>query len=408
MKGARPMPRDVRQIIDYPIVVDDALDIDPAYRELQQRGPVKVQLAYGEPCWVATSYTDCKAVHQDRRFVKELGVGRAMPRTYAMPPLDPSMLANMDPPRHSRIRKLTTAAFARPRILGMQAWIEQLADELLDDMADVGPGADFSAVYAWNLPNLVVSGILGVPRSDVPEFRSSIEGNLDPTATMASRVAAGERLHGYILGLIDARRGRPTDDILSDLVAARDDDDRLTEDELVMLCVSLFLGGFETTAAQLGATIFTLMTHRELWQELVADRGLLPAALEELWRWIPTTKYGMPLPRWAAEDVELSHGIVIPAGDAIFGERAVANRDEAVVPHGWELDFHRVDPQPHLTLGWGLHHCVGAHLAHLEIQITLERLLDRFPSLDLAVPPEAITWTKQRLLRSVEALPITW
>ena len=118
------MTSDVREIIRYPIVDDDGLDVDPAYRELQQVGPVKVQLPYGEPCWVATSYADCKAVHQDRRFVKELGIGRAMPRTYAMPPLDPSMLANMDPPRHSRIRRLTTAAFARPRILGMQAWIE--------------------------------------------------------------------------------------------------------------------------------------------------------------------------------------------------------------------------------------------------------------------------------------------
>src|SRR5262249_26323180 len=157
----------------------------------------------------------------------------------------------------------------------------------------------------------------------------------------------------YILSLVAERRKHATDDVLSDLVTARDQDDRLTEDELVMLFQSLFLGGFETTAAQLGATIYTLMKYRDLWQELVDDRELLAAALEELWRWIPTTRYGMPMPRWASEDVELSHGVVIPAGEIIFGERAVANRDEAVFPHGWELDFHREDPEPHLTLGWG-------------------------------------------------------
>jgi cytochrome P450 len=196
--------------------------------------------------------------------------------------------------------------------------------------------------------------------------------------------------------------------VLSDLVRARDEEDRLDEDELVMLCQSLFLGGFETTAAQLGATFYALMTQRDRWVELVDDRDLLPAALEELWRWVPTTRYGNPLPRWAAEDVEMSNGVVIPAGDVIFGERAVANRDEAMYPHAQEIDFHRIDPEPHLTLGWGQHHCVGANLAHLEIEITFEKMLERYPNLELAVPASAVVWSKRRLLRCPDALPLTW
>jgi cytochrome P450 len=396
------------QSIAYPLVDDDALDIDPAYFELQPRGPIHVEMPAGGSCWVALSYADCKAVHGDRRFVKELGIGKVMPRNHPMPPLDPSMLAQMDPPRHTRIRKLTTAAFARPRILGMRAWVEALADELLDQMVAGGESADFVSTYAWALPNLVVTGILGVPRDDVPTFRAFIDDMLDPTSSPEARDQAGADLRAYILELVAERRERATDDVLSDLVRARDQEDRLDEDELVMLCQSLFLGGFETTAAQLGSTFFALMTQRDRWVELVDDHELLPAALEELWRWVPTTKYGNPMPRWAAADVEMSNGVVIPAGDVIFGERAVANRDEAVYPRAQELDFHRADPEPHLTLGWGLHHCVGAHLAHLEIEITLEKMLRRFPGLELAVPGDEIAWTRRRLLRCPEALPLAW
>lgn len=394
--------------VDYPFADDDALDVDPRYRELQQAGPVRARLPFGEPCWVATSYDDCKVVMGDRRFVKALGIGRAMPRTYEMPPLDPSMLANMDPPDHTRIRKLTTTAFSRGRIRALRPWIEGLVDDLLDDMVGHGAPDDFAATVAWGLPNLVVTGILGVPKDDIPRFRSYIDGNLDPTATVESRVASGELLRGYILRLVEERRRRPTDDVLSDLVTARDDEDRLSEDELVMLCFSLFLGGFETTASQLGASVYALLAQRSLWEELRDDRDLLPAAMEELWRWIPTTKYGMPLPRWASEDVELSNGVVIPAGDAIVPERVVGNRDESVFAHAWEIDFRRDDPAPHLALGWGVHRCVGAALAHLEIEITLVKLLDRFPDLRLAVPAADVRWSKARLFRSVETLPLSW
>jgi cytochrome P450 len=402
------VPAATDALVAYPFAVDDGLEISPIHRELQQGGPIKVTMPFGGDCWVALGYEDCRAVHADRRFVKGLGVGKVMPRLYPMPPLDPSMLANLDPPRHTRIRKLTTAAFARPRILALHDWIAGIADGLLDAMVERGQPADFQADYAWNLPNQVVTGILGVPRADVARFRGHVDGMLDHTGTVESRAAATEQLQAYIRGLIAERRDHPRDDVLSDLVAARDDDDRLSEDELVMLCQSLFLGGFETTVAQLGASVCALLTHRDLWEELVSDPSLLPAALEELWRWVPTTKYGMPLPRWASEDVELSHGVVIPAGEIIFGERAVANRDEAVFPHGWELDLHRDDPAPHLTLGWGAHHCVGSNLAHLEIELTLQQLLERFPDLDLAVPADEVRWSPRHLLRTVEALPLTW
>ena len=394
-------------ITKYPIVDDDGLDVAPIYRELQREGPIRVQLPYGEPCWLATAYDDVRTVYGDRRFGKALGFGRVVPRVHPMPPLDPSLLANMDPPRHTRIRKLATPAFSRPRIRGMRAWIETLVDELLDDMAQREQPADFASV-AWNLPNLVVTGNLGVPRADVPTFRGFIDTMLGMTSSMEARAEAGEHFRSYLLGLVAERRTHPTDDALSDLVVAHDQGDRLTEDELVMLCQSLFLGGFETTVAQLGSTLYVLLSRHALWRELLDDPDLMPNALEELWRWIPSTRYGMPLPRWANEDVELSGGVVIPAGDAILPERSVANRDESVFPHGWELDFHRVDPQPHLSLGYGTHHCVGASLAHAEIEVTVAKMLGRFPNLELAVPAHDVTWSRTSMLRGVEALPVVW
>ena len=116
----------------------------------------------------------------------------------------------------------------------------------------------------------------------------------------------------------------------------------------------------------------------------------------------------MPLVRWAIEDVELSDGVVIPTGQPILPERAVANRDESVFDRGWELDFHRRDPRPHLSLGFGAHHCVGATLAHLEIEVMLVKLLARFPELELATAAQEVTWSSTSFMRSVEALPLNW
>jgi cytochrome P450 RapN/nocardicin N-oxygenase len=150
------------------------------------------------------------------------------------------------------------------------------------------------------------------------------------------------------------------------------------------------------------------MTYRNLWEELLADRELLPAALEELWRWIPGFRWGMTMIRWANEDVELSGGVVIPRGRAVVCEHNVANRDESVFPHGWELDFHREDPQPHLSLAWGAHRCIGAHVAHLEVETMVVRLLDRFPNLALAIPSQDVKWSETSFLRSAAELPLTW
>ena len=397
------------EIIQYPIVNDEDLTIDPLYRDLQKQGPIKVQLPYGEPCWLATRYEDVRAIYTDNRFSKAMGVGTDHPRLQERRTTeDASSLSNMDPPQHTRIRRLTLSAFTRSRIAAMRTWIEPLADELLDNMVAEGPGADFETHYAWTLPLHVVTRILGIPQEDVYTYKGWIDTMMSMEAWGEQKQEAYGKVTEYINRLIAERREHGTDDLLSIMVRARDEDDQLTEAELFHLSLALFLAGFETTAAQLGSTVCTLMTHRHLWQELLDDPSLMPAALEELWRWVPSFRYGMPRPRWAKEDVELSGGVVIPKGEPVMPEHQVANRDESVFPHGWELDFHREKPQPHLSLAFGAHHCLGAHLAHLEIEVTLTRLLQRFPDLELAVPADEVKWSPSTFLRSPAELPLRW
>jgi cytochrome P450 len=399
------MATETNEIVEYPIVKYDDLTIDPLYRELQQKGPIRIQLPFGEPCWLATRYEDAKIVYGDRRFGKALGVGRNTPRMYETKIDDPTLMANQDPPGHTRLRRLTSGAFAPAQMREMHTWVEDLVDKLLDDLVADGRH-DFVADVAWPLPMRVIGKILGVPESEVPKLRQFVDDMLSIGSSMETRLAALEGMRAAIRGLIEERRAQSTDDLLSIMVHARDQDDRLSEDELVSLGQALVLAGFETTASQLGSTVYTLMTHRNLWQELLDDPAVMPAALEELWRWIPSFRHGMPMIRWASEDVELSGGVVIPAGQAVLAEHQVANRDESVFPHASELDFHRTDPEPHLSLGWGAHRCLGAQLAHTEVEVTVGKLLERFPRMELAVAPEDAKWSATTFLRSPAELPL--
>lgn len=396
-------------LLQYPVVRHDDLIIDDFYRDLQAKGPVRVQLPYGEPCWLATTYEDVRTVYGDRRFSRELGAdrdaARMMPLNFAD---NPAIIANMDPPRHTRLRRLTLTAFSASQISKLRGWVEEIVGELLSDLEAAGPGADYVELVAWMLPLRLLSGILGVTESDIPLFRGWVDTLMAIDEEQEVKAAALGHLVEYIGALIAERRVKPTADLLSIMVNARDNEDQLSEEELLSLSIALFLAGFETTAAQLGSTLYVLLSERRLWQELLATPELLPAAVEELWRWIPSFRFGMPNVRWAREDVELSGGVVVQAGEPVLPEHQVANRDESVFPRGWEIDFHRIKPWPHLSLAYGAHRCLGAHLANHEIEATVQALLRRFPTLELAVPPEEVTWSSSTFLRSPEAVPVRW
>jgi cytochrome P450 len=403
------VPTETEAIVSYPLIDHFDLSMDEGYRQLQQQGPIKVQMEYGEPAWLATRYDDCRMVYSDKRFGKAFGVGRDTPRRISVRIADdPNNLAYKDPPEHTRVRRLALGAFSTRQAERMRGGVQSIVDHALDAFEAAGQPSDWEAHVAWNVPLQVISGILGVTGEDIPMFRGWVDDLTSPTSTPERKGEVLENLLNYIRGLIAQRRETPTDDLLYMLVSARDDDDMLSEDELVKLSMNLFLAGFETTAAQLGSTMWTLMAKRHLWEELLADRELLPAALEELWRWIPEFRHGWPPVRWALEDIEMSGGVVIPKGEAIIPEVPVANRDESVFPHGWEIDFHRDNPMPHIALAYGSHRCIGAATAHLEIDVVISTVLERFPDLRLAVAPEDVKWTERSFMRSPVELPLTW
>jgi cytochrome P450 RapN len=403
------VPSDPNELPAYPIISHNDISLDPRYLELQQGLPFKAKMPFGEPIWIATRYDDVKFVYGDRKFGKGPGIGRDTPRMHGMDiGTDPSRLDNMDPPNHTRVRRLASAAFTPAKIRDMTGWIQGMADELLDDIEKAGKGADFMELFAWQLPLRVVTGILGAADEQIPSFKHWVDDMTGVDSTMEQRIQAHHDLGDAVSELINERRTAPKEDLLSVLVQARENDDRLSEQELQNIAMTLFLGGFETTAAQLGSTVWTLMKHRDRWEELRDERDLMDAALEELWRWIPSFRHGSPMIRWAFEDVELPSGQVIPANEPVLAEHQIANRDESAFPHAQEIDFHRSDPNPHLALAWGSHRCMGAHLANLEVEITLSSLLDRFPNLELTVPADDITWSPKTFLRSCEVLPVTW
>ena len=314
----------------------------------------------------------------------------------------------MDAPDHTRIRRLCLPAFSARQMEKTRATVEGIVDTALDEFEAAGQPSDWEEWVAWTVPLRVITGILGVDRADIPSFRSWVDDLIAPSSSPEHRDECLANLMNYVGGLIEQRRQTPTDDLLYVLVNAKDADDSLNDGELLQMALTLFLAGFETTAAQLGSMMWTLLSKRELWEELQADRSIMPKALEELWRWIPEFRHGWPMIRWALEDVELSDGVVVRAGQAVIPEIPVANRDETVFPNGWDIDFHRDNPMPHLSLALGAHRCLGAALAHLEIEIVLTKVLDRFPNMQLAVAPEDVKWQPETLLRTPSQLPLTW
>jgi nocardicin N-oxygenase len=246
-----------------------------------------------------------------------------------------------------------------------------------------------------------------VPAADQGTFRSLVDVWLTAgeERPLEEVMGALTQLQGYMADLIAQRRAQPVDDLLSALVAARDEEDKLSENELVMLGITLLAAGHKTTANQLSSHIFALLETRERWKELVAEPALVPAAVEELLRYAPLSP-ASDNTRIALEDLELG-GQRIQQGDAVLVNYAVANRDPEVFTNPDELDFHRPANQ-HVSFGHGLHHCLGAPLARMELQLALGELIRRLPTLDLAIPADEVPWRTESVARGVRQLPVRW
>jgi cytochrome P450/surfactin synthase thioesterase subunit len=387
--------------------VPERLDVDPDYARLRRDRPLtKMRMPFGDEAWLATRYADVRAVLVDRRFSRAAVLDNDEPRLSPEKMSEPGGILSMDPPEHARLRKLIGGAFTPRRVERLRPAIEKITADLLDRMETAGAPADLVQHFALPLPITVISELMGVPVPDRRQLRVWSEALVATTALSSEqrREQVGQ-LQAYMVGLIAQRRRQPTDDLLGALVMARDEHGSLSETELVKLSVRLLVTGHETTASQIVNFVHVLLTHPEHLRRLRTSPELIPAAVEELLRYVPLLS-GPSFPRYATEDVELS-GVLVRAGEPVLPALDSADRDESVFPDPDKLDFTRT-PNPHLAFGYGPHHCVGAQLARVELQVALGALLERLPGLRLDVPEEAVSWKKGSLNRSPTEFVVAW
>jgi cytochrome P450 len=389
----------------YPFGPPERLEINPRYARLREHEPLsRVRLPYGEDAWLAVRHEDVRTVFGDARFSRAAAETRDEPRVG--PDRAGRNLLNMDPPEHSRLRRLVSKAFTARRVEELRPRARQITDDLLDSMAAIGPPADLIESFAVPLPVTVICELLGVPVADQVQFRSWAEAILTTTAlSLEQRADSISRLGGYVAEQIERRRRTPTDDLLGALVLARDEHDRLSEPELVELSLGLLAAGYETTANQIGNSVYVLLTHPDELALLRARPELMPDAVEELMRFIPLTAAASPA-RYATVDVSLSGGVV-PAGDPVVVSRSAANRDPQAFPDPDRFDLTRW-PNPHVGFGFGMHFCLGAPLARMELQVALDSLLTRFPGLRFATDPDGLPWKTGMALRGLRSFPVAW
>ena len=395
---------------ELPMPFDAAFIADPGPRfaAWRQAGPVhRVRIPEGDPAWVVPRYADVRALLADPRLSLSWRKGRrggytGWPLTKALA----RMLLNVDPPDHTRLRRLVSQAFTPRRVESLRAGIQARADQLLDQFEP--GGAELIEAYAAPLPVSVICDLLGVPVGDSAEFRSWASALITPADVGGDGPAQAQHavasLEKYIGALIAAKRADPGDDLMSDLIAVRDQADALTEHELMSMAFLVLLAGYETTVHLIGNSVLALLQHPDQLAALRADPALLRPGVEELLRYAGPG--AVAIRRFAAEDIELGD-VRIPAGDLVLLLVGSANRDPDWVSDPDRLDLARGDV-PHLALGHGAHYCLGAGLARLEAEIAIGTLVRRFPDLALAVPAGELVWRSSFRIRGLKQLPIVY
>ena len=391
-----------------PTVRDDPFD---HFAEARARCPVqKMRLADGHPAWVVLGYDAARYALHDPRISKDMlaalqGNGDVVAEGLPGPEFSRHML-NVDPPDHTRLRRLVSRAFVPSRIAALEPAIRAIASDLLDELDAAGPGATVDLIegYAYPLPFRVIGELLGIPAADRPRLHAWFQVLLTGWAgePPPEAVEASDGIVAYLRELADAKRQNPARDLVSVLVAA--EDDTLTTQELLSSLFQLMVAGHDTTASLIGNGVVALLDHPGQLEALLADLGQLPAAIDELIR------FTAPVPhatfRVTAEPVTLA-GAEIPAHEQVLVCLGSANRDPGRFPAPDVLDIGRNDGA-NLGFGHGIHYCLGAPLARLEARVAFEELLGRYPGLGLAVDRDALAWAHGDglVLRGLVSLPV--
>ena len=395
--------------LPYPFEHSTALEPPVEWARLRGECPVaQVRAANGVDGVLLTRYADVKAMLADPRFQRGPlsgepgGVGDTAPDGGGF-----GQLASvMEGEGHLRWRRLLGRTFTVRRVRAMQPAMERIATGLLDDMIAGGAPADLRAAFGFPFPVFVICELLGVPAADRERFSAWSDRLLNfTTYTQEESLASGIELYVYIQGLVQGKRDNPGDDLLSELTAISDEDSsRLSEEELVMTGIALLVACHETTANMIGKMVAMLLAAPGRWAQLLADRSLVRTAVEEVLRF--DANLGFAMSRHVDEDIEVA-GVPIPAGTTVWSAMAAANRDETVFEDAATMDIAST-PNPHLTFGVGAHSCLGQTLARVELATALELLLDRLPTLELAVPADELRRREGLLVGGLEEVPVRW
>ncbi|GAA1245220.1 MULTISPECIES: cytochrome P450 [Streptomyces] len=392
-----------------------ATDPYPAYAWLRENAPVhRTKLPSGVEAWLVTRYADARQALADSRLSKnpEHHAEDAQGKSKTGIPGERSAnlmthLLNIDPPDHTRLRRLVSKAFTPRRVAAFAPRVQELADDLIDRFAPQGE-ADLIHDFAFPLPIYAICDLLGVPREDQDDFRDwagmMIRHGGGPRGGVARSV---KKIRGYLAELIHRKRNDPGDDLISDLIRASDHGEHLTENEAAAMCFVLLFAGFETTINLIGNGVYALLGNpeqRTRLQESIerGERELLDTGIEELLRYDGPVE--LATWRFATEPLTVG-GQHIATGDPVLVVLAAADRDPARFREPDTLDLSRRDNQ-HLGYGHGIHYCLGAPLARLEGTTAIETLLRRLPDLELAVDPADLRWRGGLIMRGLRTLPV--
>ncbi|GAA3123112.1 cytochrome P450 [Streptomyces rameus] len=385
-------------------LLSEALIADPhgTYARLREAAPVhRTTTPDGEPVWLITRYAEARAALADPR----LSLNKANAKTSgeyrsSMPPELDAHLLNMDPPDHTRLRRLVAKAFTPRRVEGLRMRIQKLTDELLTTMT--GPRVDIVHDVAVPLPMGVICELLGIPETARRDFRAWTDTLFSPAPGAATKSRTAMRqMHQFLKNVVEDKRNSPTEDLLSALVQARDDHDALTDSELVSLAFLTLFAGYDNAVHLIGNTALSLLLHPRL---LTAVRGgAIPirSVVEETLRWNPP--FVLAVRRFALEDVSIGNAL-IPVGSRVWVSIASANRDGREFPSPEVFDPTRTPT--HLAFGYGVHYCIGAPLARMEAEIAVRSLIERFSVLELAVDSHELEWWPTFHKRGLRSLPV--
>jgi cytochrome P450 len=387
----------------------DTFDPTPELRKIRETEGVRTVVnAFGMEVFLVTRHEDIKDVLSDHeRFSNGRPPGFVVPGAPDVPEEEQASaragnLLGLDPPEHQRLRRMLTAEFTIRRMKRLEPRIVEIVDAQLDAMEKAGPPADLVASFALPIPSLVICELLGVPYDDRDDFQRRTARQLDLSIPIPERFELQRQGRAYMRSLVERARKQPGEDILGMLV--RDHGTELTDDELIGIASLLLLAGHETTSNMLGLATLALLRHPDQLAAVRDDPDAIGPAVEELLRWLSIVHSAIP--RITTTDVEIA-GVPIPAGELVFVSLPSGNRDPDFIDSPEVLDIRRGAPG-HLAFGHGVHHCLGAPLARMEMRIAFPALLRRFPTLALAEDFADVPFRSFHFIYGLKSLEVTW